>query len=90
MSTSRRGSIGTFVDRILHLFQEIVNIEQVILGPQIRQIRHWKSVMVGHGRSGRMAVVTNSNHWCRGVVHQRTARDRDTMQSHEALANLRV
>lgn len=85
-NTSRSGVVGVLVDGALQLLQELVDVQQVTLSPEVGQ---WQGVRVVHGWVLRLsnhcasmtAVLT---HAAALVAAAATAEDRklDTLKSH--------
>jgi hypothetical protein len=57
--TSRRNVVIVLVKRVLHLLQELVDVDQIALGADIA---HWGKVVWG-SRVTTTAVRTTSSHW---------------------------
>jgi hypothetical protein len=89
LNTSSRSLVGVLVDSALKLLQELVDVQEIALRPQVRKR---KRVGVVHGRvrslsdhSAAMAVLRHA----RRLVATKY-RELDTLETHETLANVVV
>jgi hypothetical protein len=90
LDTSSCGRVGALVDGGLHLLEELVDVEEVGLGPQIGHRRE-SILMLGHG--GAAASVTTDRHHGRAgghVIRHPSALDWDTLEEGEAVSNLSI
>ncbi len=81
---------GVVVDGGLHLVQEVVDIDKIALGSEIW---HRERVVRLRERSrNTTALTTDSNHLLSWhiLINESAVLDRKSMQSHQALANLRI
>lgn len=89
LDTSSRSVIGVLVDSALELLQELVDVQEIALGPQVRER---KRVRVVHRR-----VRSLSNHSATVAVLRHARRlvttkdgELDTLETHQTLANIVV
>jgi hypothetical protein len=94
VDTSSRGLIGVLVNRALELFQELVNVQEIALGPQIWERQR---IRVVHGRvrglSNHCAAVPVIAHAAAALVATATSTKNGklhALETHQSLANVVV
>lgn len=89
LDTSSRGLVGVLVDSALKLLQELVNVQEIALGPQVGQGQRVGVVHRGMRSLGdHCATVTILRH-ARRLVATKNG-ELDTLQTHQTLANIVV
>jgi hypothetical protein len=89
LNTSSCSVVGIFVDSALKLLQELVDVQEIALGPQVRQgqrvgVMHWGMRSLGD----HCATVAVLGH-ARGLVATENG-ELDTLETHQTLANVVV
>ena len=90
VDASCRGGAGALVDGGLHLVEEVIDVEEVVLG---LQVGHREGVVgLGHrGDAGAVSTTSYCHQGLRGhVVNQGSALDGEAVELHQALADLGV
>lgn len=83
-------SIGALINGGLHLFEELVNVHQVVLGSQVGQregilvLWHVSAVVAS------MAVNRNKRWTCLDILGDTATMDWNSLKGHQSLSNLSI
>lgn len=90
LDASSSSRVRALVDRGLHLLQEVVDVEEIRLGSQVR---HWREgvLVLGHGRTAASVAVDRHHRRARWhVVRHAACLDRHALQEGQAAADFSV